>query len=343
MMAGMITLILIGLVRGIRTQRFLMFENLALRHQLAVLQRTAPRPRLRTADRLFWVLLSRLWSGWTDAVSIVQPATVIRWHRTGFSLFWTWKSRRNEPGRPAVAPEVRALIRRMSTANPLWGAPRIHGELQKLGIEISQAAVSKYVVRHRKPPSQSWRIFLDNHVGSLVSVDFFVVPTVMFKVLFVLVVLAHDRRRVVHINVTDAPTAQWTTQQLVEAFPWETAPRYLLRDRDPVYEVVFSSRAQSMGIREVKTAPRSPWQNPYVERLIGTLRRECLDHMVVLNETHLRWLLRDYLAYYHSVRTHLSLDKDAPEPRGVERSDLGRIVETPMVGGLHHWYSRLAA
>ena len=342
-MTGMITLILTGLLRGVRTQRSLMLENLALRHQLAVLQRSSPRPRLRISDRLLWVLLCRLWSGWANALSLVKPETVIRWHRTGFKLFWTWKSRRNGPGRPAVAPEVRALIRRMSKSNPLWGAPRIHGELQKLGVEISQAAVSKDVVRHRRPPSPSWRTFLDNHLGSLVSVDFFVVPTVMFKVLFVFLVLAHDRRRVVHVNVTDAPTAQWTAQPLVEAFPWETAPRYLLRDRDAVYGVVFSSRVQALGIREVKAAPRSPWQNPYVERLIGTLRRECLDHVVVLNETHLRRLLRDYLVYYHRVRTHLSLEKDSPEPRPVEHPDQGGIVEMPMVGGLHHQYTRLAA
>jgi putative transposase len=295
MMAGMIPLILTGLLRMLRTRQSLVLENLALRHQLAVLQRTAPRPRLRTTDRLLWVLLSRLWNRWTDAVSIVQPATVIRWQRTEFQLFWTWKSRRNGPGRPAVAPEVRALIRRMSRANPLWGAPRIHGELQKLGVEISQATVSKYLVRHRRPPSQTWRTFLDNHLGCLVAVDFFVVPTAMFKVLFVFVVLAHERRRVVHINVTDAPTAQWTAQQLVEAFPWDTAPRYLLRDRDAVYGAVFSSRVRSLGIHEVKIAPRSPWQNPYVERLIGTLRRECLDHVVVLNEPHLRRLLSGYL------------------------------------------------
>jgi putative transposase len=192
-------------------------------------------------------------------------------------------------------------------------------------------------------PCQTWRTFLDNPLGNLVSVDFFVVPTVMFKVLFVFVVLAHERRRVVHINVTDAPTAQWTAQQLVEAFPWETAPRYLLRDRDAVYGVAFSRRVQTMGIHEVKTAARSPWQNPYVERLIGTLRRECLDHVVVLNETHLRRLLREYFIYYHAARTHLSLAKDAPEPRPVKRLDEGRIVETPMVGGLHHRYGRRAA
>ena len=225
----------------------------------------------------------------------------------------------------------------------LWGAPRIHGELQKLGIEISQAVVSKYLDRRSKPPSQMWRTFLDNHLRSLVSVDFFTVPTVMFKVLFVFVVLAHDRRRVVHINVTDTPTAQWTVKQLVEAFPWDTAPRYLLRDRDGVYGVEFSSRVKGMAIGEVKTAPRSPWQNPYVERLIGTLRRECLDHVVVLNETRLRRLLSQYLIYYDRARTHLSLDKDAPEPRLVERLEQGRIVETPMVGGLHHRYGRRAA
>jgi putative transposase len=343
MMTGVIPLILTCLLRMLRTRQSLVLENLALRHQLAVLQRTAPRPRFRTCDRLLWVLLSRLWAGWTDAVSVVQPATVIRWQRSGFKLFWTRKSRRHGPGRPAVAPEVRALIRRMSQANPLWGAPRIHGELQKLGIEISQATVSKYLVRHRAPPSPTWRTFLDNHLRSLVSVDFFTVPTVLFKVLFVFVVLAHERRRVVHINITDAPTAQWTAQQLVEAFPWQTAPRYLLRDRDAVYGVAFSRRVQTMGIHEVKTAARSPWQNPYVERLIGTLRRECLDHVVVLNEPHLRRLLRGYLIYYHGARTHLSLEKDAPEPRPVEHLDDGRIVETPMVGGLHHRYGRRAA
>jgi transposase InsO family protein len=231
----------------------------------------------------------------------------------------------------------------MSRANPLWGAPRVHGELQKLGIEISQAAVSKYMVRHRKPPSQSWRTFLDNHVRNLVSVDFFTVTTVTFKVLFVFVVLAHDRRRVVHFNVIGSPTEKWTAQQIVEAFPWDTAPRYLLRDRDGIYGHEFVGRVRSMGIREVMTAARSPWQSPYVERLIGTLRRDCLDHVIILSETHLRRIVRGYLGYYHSCRTHLSLEKDSPEPRPVEPPDQGRIAEIPMVGGLHHRYARRAA
>ena len=270
MMAAMLTLVLTGLLRGVRTQRALALENLALRHQLAVLHRTAPRPRLRPSDRLFWVLLARLWRGWAEVVAIVQPATVIRWQRSGFKLFWTWSWWRG-PGRPAVASDVRALICRMSEANPLWGAPRIHGELQKLGIEISQATVSRYVMRRRKPPSQTWRTFLTNHVGSLVSVDFFTVPTVVFKALFVFVVVAHDRRRVVHINVTDNPTAQWTAQQVVEAFPWETAPRYLLRDRDAVYGVVFSSRVQALGIREVKALRASV---PVAESVRGTPHRD---------------------------------------------------------------------
>jgi putative transposase len=219
----------------------------------------------------------------------------------------------------------------------------VHGELLKLGIDISQATVSKYMVRHRKPPSQSWRSFLDNHVRDLVAVDFFTVPTVTFRVLFVFVVLAHDRRRVVHFNLTSFPSAKWTGQQIAEAFPWDTAPRYLLRDRDGIYGHEFTSRVGHMGINEVKTAPRSPWQSPYVERLIGTLHRDCIDHVIVFNEHYLRRILRDYLVYYHGSRTHLSLEKDSPEARTVESPDHGEVVEIPMVGGLHHRYRRLAA
>jgi transposase InsO family protein len=318
-------------------------ENLALRHQLGVLGRSVKRPRLRKRDRIFWVWLSRLWPDWRAALVVVKPSTVVAWHRKGFRLYWRWKSRHCGDGRPAVPRDVRDLIRRMSKANTLWGAPRIHGELLKLGIELSQATVSKYMVGHRKPPSPSWRAFLGNHAKDLVSVDFFTVPTVTFRVLFVFVVLRHDRRRVVHVNVTESPTARWTAQQIVEAFPWDTAPRYLLRDRDGIYGHEFTSRVDHMGIEEVKSAPRSPWQNPYVERLIGSLRRDCLDHVIVLNENHLRRILREYLVYYHSCRTHLSLEKDSPAPRTVESADQGKIVEFPMVGGLHHRYSRIAA
>ena len=321
----------------------LVAENLALRHQLAVLRRSVNRPRLRRRDRILWAWLSRTWKDWRASLVIVKPDTVVSWHRQGFRLSWRWKSRHRSDGRPAVPREVRDLIRRMSKANSLWGAPRIHGELLKLGIEVSQATVSKYMVRHRKPPSQSWRAFLNNHAKDLVSIDFFTVPTVTFNVLFVFVVLAHNRRRVVHFNVTESPGAKWTAQQIVEAFPWESAPRYLLRDRDGIYGHEFTSRVEHMGIKEVKTTPRSPWQNPFVERLVGTLRRDCIDHVIVFNDSHLRRLLRDYLAYYHGSRTHLSLDKDSPEPREVESPDQGRIVEFPMVGGLHHRHSRLAA
>jgi transposase InsO family protein len=318
----MISTLLRSLISTLASHRKLALENLALRQQIAVLRRSVNRPHLKKGDRLFWALLSRIWTNWAETLTIVKPETVIRWHRKGFRLYWTWKSRRKGKGRPAVASAIRELIRKMSWANPCWGAPRVHGELLKLGIDISQAAVSKYMVRHRKPPSQSWRTFLDNHVGDLVSVDFFTVTTVTFKVLCVFVVLAHDRRRVIHFNVTGSPTAKWTAQQIVEAFPWDTAPRYLLRDRDGIYGHEFTSRVDHVGIKEVKTAPRSPWQSPYVERLIGTLRRDCLDHVIVLSENHLRRIIRGYLGYYHSCRTHLSLEKDSLESRPVESPDI---------------------
>jgi len=224
-----------------------------------------------------------------------------------------------------------------------WGAPRIHGELLKLGFELSQATVAKYLVRHRRPPSQNWRTFLKNHMQSLASADFFVVPTITFRLLFVFVILSHDRRRPLHLAVTANPTAEWTTRQLLEAFPWDSAPRYLLRDRDACYGKELHEATGWLGIREVLTAPRSPWQNPYVERLIGTIRRECLDHVIFLNETGLRRILKLYFEYYERTRTHLSLNKDAPIPRGVQPRELGKVVELPEVGGLHHRYERRAA
>jgi len=231
----------------------------------------------------------------------------------------------------------------MSLANPLWGAPRIHGELLKLGIELSQATAAKYMERHRKPPSPRWRTFLDSHLKQLVATDFFVVPTVNFRILFVFVVWAHHRRRVIHFNVTAHPPSEWTAQQIIEAFPWDTTPRYLLHDRDSIYGDVFRQRVRGMAIREVLAAPRSPWQNPYAERLIGSIRRECLNHIVVFNESSLRRTLKLYFKYYHGARTHLSLEKDTPETRPVQPPDLGSVLELPEVGGLHHRYVRCAA
>jgi transposase InsO family protein len=231
----------------------------------------------------------------------------------------------------------------MSRENPLWGAPRIHGELLKLGIEIGETSVAKYMIRHRKPPSQNWRTFLDNHVKTLVSVDFFTVPTIRFQVLYVFLVLAHDRRRIVHMNVTAHPTAEWTAQQLRDAFPWDTAPRYLLRDRDRIFGHDFTKQIKNMNITQVLSAPRSPWQRAYVERVIGSLRRECLDHVIVCNEESLRRILKSYLDYYHESRTHLSLEKDSPEARSVQPPQMGQVVAIPKVGGLHHRYERRAA
>jgi len=273
---------------------------------------------------------------------VVRPETVVRWHRHGFRRYWAWKSRRRH-GRPAIGRELRDLIRRMSRANPLWGAPRIHGELLKLGLTVSQATVSKYMLRHRRSPSQVWRTFLKNHATDLIALDFFTVPTATFRVLFVFVVLSHGRRRLVHFNVTEHPTAEWTARQLIEACGLEEGPRYLIRDRDQVYGERFSGQARILDIREVVIAPRSPWQNAYAERVIGSIRRECLDHVVVVGERHLRGILSKYVDYYNGTRPHLSLAKDAPEPRSVQPPSQGRVVEVPRLGGLHHEYLRRAA
>ena len=231
----------------------------------------------------------------------------------------------------------------MQVSNISWGAPRIHGELLKLGIEVSQATVSKYILHPMKPPSQTWWTFLSNHADCLAAIDFFAVPTAKFRILYVLVILSHDRREVVHFNVTEHSTAQWTAQQLVEAFPFDCAPRYLLRDRDAIYGEVVQRRTKSLGIDEVVTAPRSPWQNLFVERVIGSIRRDCLDHVIIFDEQHLRRILREYFYYYHICRTHLSLNKNPPNPRAVETVELGNIVALRRVGGLHHLYTRVAA
>jgi putative transposase len=334
-------LALLGALRAsLRTRTDLALENLALRQQLALLRRRSKRPRVGSLDRAFWVWLSRRWAGWRGALHVVRPETVIRWHRQGFRAFWTWKSRRGRVGRSRVISELADLVRTMALANPLWGSPRIHGELLKLGLHVSQRTVSRLLPRRPKPPSQSWRTFLQNHLADLVSVDFFVVPTATFRVLYMFVVLLHHRRRIVHFNGTDSPTAAWTAQQIVEAFPDDSAPRHLLRDRDNIYGCEFRRRVASMGITEVLTAPRSPWQNPFAERVIGTIRRELLDHVIVLNEAHLRRRLRSYLRYYNEARPHQGLRQEQPVPRMPEAK--GRVMAVPVLNGLHHDYRRAA-
>ena len=323
--------------------RAVALENLALRQQLAVFRRTVPRPPLRHRDRLFWVLLAHAWRDWRTALIVVRPDTVVRWHRQWLRRRWTQRSTPTRPGRPSTTAAIRMLIEQMGAANPLWGAPRIHGELSKLGIDVSERTVSRLLRRRRRPPSQTWRTFLTNHLTSLVSLDFFTVPTVTGRVLFVLVLLSHHRRRIVHLRITEHPTAAWTAQQLIEAFPEESAPRWLLRDRDAIYGDLFRRRVAGMGIHEVISAPSSPWQNPYVERLIGSIRRECLNHVIVFNEVHLRRTLAGYISYYHRSRTHLSLAKDAPTPRRVQPVTDGDVIAFREVGGLHRRYERRAA
>ena len=322
-----------------KSRRQLEVENLFLRHQLNIALRHAPRRlRLHGSDRAVLVWLTRLWPSLIGLARVVQPNTILRWHRSGFRAYWRWKSR-GQPGRPRVSHELRDLIRQMSKDNPLWGAPRIHGELLKLGFELAESTVSKYMIKHRGSPSQTWRTFLRNHADAIAAIDFCVVPTLTFGCLFAFLVVSHGRRRLLWFAVTTHPTAEWLAQQIVEAFPWDTAPRYLVRDNDAAYGRAFTNRIRTMGIRDRPIAPRSPWQNPYVERLIGTLRRDCLDHVLIFGERHLHRVLTLYSLYYNETRTHLGLAKDAPIRRPVQRS--GPIVTTPILSGLHHRYARI--
>jgi transposase InsO family protein len=327
-------------IRGhIRSRASLEAENLVLRQQLSVLNRRPPaRLRLRNFDRLVLVWLSRQFPSLLDAIIIVKPETVLRWHRRGFRAYWRWKSWRRG-GRPRIDREVRDLIRRMSRENPLWGAPRIHGELMMLGIEVSESTVGRYMIRTGRPRSQGWRTFLRNHAAGIASIDLFVVRTISFKLLYGLVILRHARRQLVRIALTANPTAEWITGQVTEAFPWDQAPKHLLRDRDGAFGAAYKRRVRAMGIRDHPVAARSPWQNGQVERLIGSIRTECLDHVVVFGESHLRRILKEYAAYYNEVRTHLSLGKDAPDFRRSQTA--GSVVAIPILGGLHHQYLRV--
>ena len=314
-------------------------ENLVLRQQVNVLRRQAPkRPLLNNTDRLLFVWLYRWFPSLLAAIAIVRPATVVRWHRAGFRAYWRWRSR-NPVGRPRVSAELRKLIGEMSRANPLWGAPHIHGELLKLGFEIAQSTVARYMCRGPWPPSQGWRTFLKKHIDGIAAIDLFVLPTITFQILYCLIILRHGRRFWMSFGVTPNPTGEWIAHQVTEVFPWDSVPRYLIRDRDTSYRPVFVQRLHAMGIRDRPIAPRSPWQNAYVERLIGTIRRECLDHMIVFGEAHLRRILGRYAAYYNESRIHRALNKNAPVHRAVER--LGAITSQPVLGGLHHQYCRI--
>ena len=334
--------VLVWMVRALLLGKStLVAENLALRQQLTVLRRQSRRPKLKRRDRLFWVLLSKIWNDWRSSVLIVQPGTVIKWHRQGFRLYWRWKSR-GRTGRPQIPVEARRLIREMATANSIWGVGRIKSELALLGYDIAESTVARYVPRNRRPPSPTWKTFLKNHAADIVAMDFFVVPTVTFRLLYVFIMLRHSDRKILYFDVTPHPTAVWTAQQIRNTFPYESAPRFILRDRDGIYGHDFQRTVRGIGIEEVKTAPRSPWQNAYAERVIGTLGRECTDQMIVLNERQLLRALPEYVAYYNETRPHLSLNRNAPTPRKVDLPENGKIVATPILGGLHHRYRRVA-
>ena len=337
-MIALIRLFLGLLATPFRSKSALEAENAALRQQIIVLRRKLRgRIRFSNGDRLFFVWVCRLFPSISRAMLIIRPDTLVRWQRAGFRCYWRWKSR-VRIGRPRVDHELRALIRRMSAENPLWGAPRIHGELLKMGFEVAQSTVAKYMIKRRGPPSQTWRTFLRNHAPDIAAIDLFVVPTISFGLLYGLIIVGLARRRLVWVNVTANPTAEWVARQMTEAFPWREAPRYLIRDRDGVYGVVFHKRLSAMGIRDHPTAPRSPWQNPHAERLIGSIRREILDHVAVLGAAHLRRILARYATYYNQAPTHWSLRKDCPIHRPIQAT--GTLKSAPILGGLHHVYSR---
>jgi putative transposase len=335
-------LLLLGALRASVCDRGdLVVENLLLRQQLTALTRpTRKRSRLPTRDRLFWVLVRLVRRDWRRHLVLVAPATVVRWHRRGWRLYWRWRSR-GRPGRPRVSPELRELIATMARANPRWGAERIRGELLKLGIAVSKASVQRYRQRGpASPPTQTWGAFLRNHRPRIWAADLLTVQTLTFRTLYVLVFVSHARRELVHLNVTVSPTAAWVWRQLIAATPWGRAPRYLVRDRDAVYGREFVGRARGLGVETLLTPVRAPRANAVAERLVGTLRRECLDHAVVVNERHLRAILTEFTHFYNRERPHRTLALETPAP--IARSPTGLIRVRPVLGGLHHVYERAA-
>src|ERR1700730_17628982 len=338
-MVALICFVLAVLASPFKSNSRLEAENTVLRHQLIVLRRKLKgRARLTNNDRWFFVQMYRWFPSIMKVVTIIEPKTLVRWHRAGFRRHWRWKTR-SRGGRPQIDLELRTVIRQMSMENLLWGAPRIHGEVLKLGIRVAQSTVATYMVKRRGSPSQGWRAFLRNHAPDMAAMDLFVVPTIGFKLLYGFVIVRVHRRDLVWINVTTNPTAEWVPRQITEAFPWDGAPRYMIRDRDRIYGTVVTRRLRAMGIRDKPIAPASPWQNGFAERLIGSIRRDCLDHIIVLGEAHLRRILKSYAAYYNGVRTHRSLNKDAPIWRPVQRT--GVITSNPILGELHHHYIRI--
>jgi transposase InsO family protein len=346
-MLRLLRLLSILSARFFRTRRELLLENLALRQQLAVLKQKHPQPRIAAHDKLFWVILRRLWRGWKRVLVLVQPETVVRWHRARFKLSWTWLSRhRVRSGRKCVSRELRELIFRMVAENTTWGAPRIHGELKMLGIDVSERTVLRWMRKapRNHEPAKRWAAFLSNHREVIAAMDFFTVPTLTFGILYCFFVISHDRRRLLHCNVTRHPSSGWVVQQLREAFPYDSAPGYLIFDRGTQFNNNVIDTVTSFGIQPKQTSFRSPWQNGVAERWVGNCRRDLLDHVVVLNERHLKRLLNEYVRYYHDDRTHLALDKETPAGREVEKiSDAGRsVLSVPRLGGLHHRYDLAA-
>jgi transposase InsO family protein len=326
---------------GLRRHGDLVAEHLLLRHQLAVLTRpTRKRPRLRQGARLLWVLARRLWHDWHRHLVLVRPETVLRWHRRGWRLFWRWTSRPRR-GRPRLSAEVRELIATTAQDNPPWGSERLRGELLKLGITVSKRSIPRYRRRGpARPPSQSWRTFLRNHAGAIWAADLLTVQTLTFKVLSVLVVISHGRRELVRVHVTAHPTAAWVWRQVVEATAWGRRPRFLLRDRDASFGGDLAKRTEAVGVETLLTPVRAPRANAVAERVIGTLRRECLDHVLVLNEPHLRAVLTEFVRYYNGDRPHRTLGLEPPRP--ASRSPTGPIEVRRVLGGLHHVYQRVA-
>jgi putative transposase len=307
-----------------------------------VLKRRRPRPVLNSLDRLFWTALRSFWSRWSDVLVIVKPETVIGWHRAGFRLYWRWRSRQR-CGRPKITGEIRALIHRLAEENANWGAPRIHGELLKLGYVVSERSVARYMrrIRRRGDPAKRWLAFLQNHREVIVAFDFFTVPTVTFQLLYCFFVIAHGRRRILHFNVTRHPTAEWVVQQLREAFPEASPYRYVILDRDSKFGDEVITFLKATGLQPKRTSVRAPWQNGIAERWIGSCRREILDHVIALNETHLLRLMRDYVNYHHQDRVHDSLEKDTPNKRRVEQKPAANaaVISFPRLGGLQHRYA----